>query len=388
MAYGHAVSSRADTSRPYLDAWNRARPLLGEHEDLGAEPATDLRTLDAQLAVLAGLLGDRLQVGTLSPERFAEVSHALQALSGARLAILEHLAHERARRLEAVDTALAELRGCQGQDELLQRVCPAAVASCGFDRVMLSRVDDNVWRPWRSHARDMGSPERTFADWIGGLPAIRLRDLLLECDMVRRGRPVIVLDAQRDSRVYAPLVEASGLTSYVAAPVLAGDRVIGLLHADRVDGEVDELDREVLWVFSVGVAQIHERVVLQARLREQHLEVVRAMRAIEAVLERLSSAEIQLAGPAPSQPEQVTPPGRTLAVERQEALARLLTTREMEVLAIMATGATNERIADQLVIATGTVKTHVKQILRKLRADNRAEAISRYLRLTISVAGQ
>lgn len=388
MAFGYAVSSRPDTSRPHLDAWSRARPLLGEHEDLSTEPATDIRTLDAQLAVLGGLLSDRLQVAGLSPERFAEISDALQALFGSRLAIHEHLVHERARRLEAVDMALTELRGCQAQDELLQRICATVVASCGFDRVMLSRVDDNVWRPWRSHARDMGNHERTFADWIGGLPAIRLRDLLLERDMVRRGRPVIVLDAPGDSRVYAPLIEASGLTSYVAAPVLSGDRVIGLLHADRLDVEVDELDREVLWVFAVGVAQIHERVVLQGRLREQHLEVVRAMRAVEAVLEQLSSAEIQLAGPAPSQPEQASPAGRTLAVERQEALARLLTAREMEVLAIMATGATNERIAHQLVIATGTVKTHVKQILRKLRADNRAEAISRYLRLTISVAGQ
>ncbi|WP_141013653.1 response regulator transcription factor [Nocardioides sambongensis] len=49
----------------------------------------------------------------------------------------------------------------------------------------------------------------------------------------------------------------------------------------------------------------------------------------------------------------------------------------------MATGATNDRIAQALVIATGTVKSHVKQVLRKLRVENRAEAISQYLRLTI-----
>jgi DNA-binding NarL/FixJ family response regulator len=60
-----------------------------------------------------------------------------------------------------------------------------------------------------------------------------------------------------------------------------------------------------------------------------------------------------------------------------------LSPREREVLALMATGATNERIAQRLVIATSTVKSHVKQILRKLRVENRAEAISQYLRLTI-----
>jgi DNA-binding NarL/FixJ family response regulator len=54
------------------------------------------------------------------------------------------------------------------------------------------------------------------------------------------------------------------------------------------------------------------------------------------------------------------------------------------VLTLMATGATNSRIAEQLVITDGTVKSHVKRILRKLRSANRSEAIARYLRLTIT----
>jgi DNA-binding NarL/FixJ family response regulator len=36
-----------------------------------------------------------------------------------------------------------------------------------------------------------------------------------------------------------------------------------------------------------------------------------------------------------------------------------------------------------LVVSEGTVKFHVKNILRKLHASNRAEATSRYLRLTL-----
>ena len=47
----------------------------------------------------------------------------------------------------------------------------------------------------------------------------------------------------------------------------------------------------------------------------------------------------------------------------------------------MAEGATNLAIAERLVISEGTVKSHVKSILRKLRAANRAEAVSRYMRL-------
>jgi DNA-binding NarL/FixJ family response regulator len=56
-----------------------------------------------------------------------------------------------------------------------------------------------------------------------------------------------------------------------------------------------------------------------------------------------------------------------------------LTRRELEVLRLMAAGDTNGRIARRLVISEGTVKSHVKHILRKLGAANRAEAVSRWL---------
>jgi DNA-binding NarL/FixJ family response regulator len=66
-------------------------------------------------------------------------------------------------------------------------------------------------------------------------------------------------------------------------------------------------------------------------------------------------------------------------VAPERRLESLLTRRELEVLALMAAGANNAGIAERLVIAEGTVKSHVKHILRKLRAANRAEAVARYL---------
>ena len=58
-----------------------------------------------------------------------------------------------------------------------------------------------------------------------------------------------------------------------------------------------------------------------------------------------------------------------------------LTRRELDVLQLMATGETNAGIAGRLVISVGTVKSHVKHILRKLGAANRAEAVCLYLRM-------
>jgi DNA-binding NarL/FixJ family response regulator len=59
-----------------------------------------------------------------------------------------------------------------------------------------------------------------------------------------------------------------------------------------------------------------------------------------------------------------------------------LTPREREVLELMAAGATNGDIAARLVLTTGTVKTHVKHILRKLNATSRAHAVSIFLQRT------
>ena len=54
-----------------------------------------------------------------------------------------------------------------------------------------------------------------------------------------------------------------------------------------------------------------------------------------------------------------------------------LSERELEVLRLMARGASNQAIADQLVITVGTVKSHINHILGKLEARNRTEAVAR-----------
>ncbi len=54
-----------------------------------------------------------------------------------------------------------------------------------------------------------------------------------------------------------------------------------------------------------------------------------------------------------------------------------LSERELEVLRLMARGASNQMIAQQLVITVGTVKSHINHILGKLEAHNRTEAVAR-----------
>ena len=65
------------------------------------------------------------------------------------------------------------------------------------------------------------------------------------------------------------------------------------------------------------------------------------------------------------------------ALERSNALLEPLTQRELEVLHLLATGAPNQAIADRLVISLATVKKHVSNLLGKLQAETRTQAIAR-----------
>jgi two-component system, NarL family, response regulator LiaR len=52
-----------------------------------------------------------------------------------------------------------------------------------------------------------------------------------------------------------------------------------------------------------------------------------------------------------------------------------LTSREFEILLLMAQGKANQEIADELFIALKTVKTHVSNILSKLQVQDRTQAV-------------
>ena len=64
-----------------------------------------------------------------------------------------------------------------------------------------------------------------------------------------------------------------------------------------------------------------------------------------------------------------------LTHNKLDVLPVALSGRELEVLRMVATGASNKEIADKLVIAEGTVKNHLTSILGKLEARDRMQAV-------------
>jgi len=78
-------------------------------------------------------------------------------------------------------------------------------------------------------------------------------------------------------------------------------------------------------------------------------------------------------------------PGLARAVASPATVSSLppLTPREREILGLVADGLTNEKVAATLAISPETVQSHVRNVMSKLAADSRTEAVATALRLAI-----
>jgi len=125
----------------------------------------------------------------------------------------------------------------------------------------------------------------------------------------------------------------------------------------------DGRDEEALKTFAPVLAR-HERygtpgaVAWEGSPARPLLRLARANNVHAAFATRV----MQVMGDESEEPTIVTPGGEPL------------TSREVEVLRLIAGGASNAGIADRLGISVHTVKRHVANVLQKLGAASRAEA--------------
>jgi DNA-binding NarL/FixJ family response regulator len=68
---------------------------------------------------------------------------------------------------------------------------------------------------------------------------------------------------------------------------------------------------------------------------------------------------------------------------RRGAAAKPLTEREQKIVRLVAEGASNPEIAQQLFVSRKTVERHVSNVLRKVGARNRAELAARVAQLGV-----
>jgi two-component system response regulator DesR len=171
-----------------------------------------------------------------------------------------------------------------------------------------------------------------------------------------------------------------GEQPWVERCLAAHDGQEALLHARRYAPHVALVD---LFVGEESGAEICERLRLEFPATRVLMisgagrispNAARAAGAAGFVSKDLPAADIARAVHAVGMGQTVFPP-------QDERNDPLLTSRERDVLALVARGATNREIAAELYLSPHTVKEHTSSVYRKLGVRNRAEAVTRAQRL-------
>ena len=245
---------------------------------------------------------------------------------------------------ERVRESLRRLSEAGAPQAVLERVPAELADATGLERVLVSRVDRErivALARWEGGARP-----------VAGLPVIGRERPTVEVALALE-RGALVVDDRNDS----PVALALGWRSFVLAAVVLRDETVALLHAaGPPEGPpLGAPHRELVAMFAAGLTAVLERALLEELLRRNRAQVAGAARFLEG-------------GPAEQRP-----PAQAAATTDP------LTPRELEVLELLAAGAANRAIAQRLAISEGTVKYHVKNILRKLHARSRTGAVARHV---------
>jgi DNA-binding CsgD family transcriptional regulator len=317
----------------------------------------------------------------------ARDASALLALQRAERAVAEESGRRLLAGLRGIQAALAQLHEAGSTGQLFELATDALCRHGDFDRAMLFGVEEGALVARSVYVQDDPAWAASILAIGAGRGRVPLVEPLLERELLRRRAPGLVSDPQNDPRATRALVLATRTRAYVAAPIMPTGRVIGFIHADRYydPRNVDEVDRDVLWAFAEGLGYAAERTLLREHIRRQRVRIERLTGQLGAVAAELGSSALALgpaaadsaAGGGPGTAEDPLPPLHVDQAHRPVGLTR----RELEVLDLLTAGHTNAQIAKLLYVSESTAKAHVKHILRKLGASNRAEAAARFARL-------
>ncbi|GAA5165783.1 hypothetical protein GCM10023321_56240 [Pseudonocardia eucalypti] len=364
-AFERRIRAALDQARAYVDV------------DAAVPPARDRPrdSIDVCLGRTVEQLKQRLTSATgLEAADYVEMTRLAFELLALNNHYQRHLFSRRLRALGMLHELTPTVGESTGIEKLFHRAAMDACDTCNFDRILILRLDETHLAAQAAHFRgheDWASDAREFAR----AHPIALDRGRFESEVLRRRTAGLVLDPRDDPRANHPIVANTRTFSYASAPIISGGVAIGTVHGDmHFSGRrVDVVDRDCLGAFAASLGSLVEKALLAGRLYAQRDRARAMLRASEDLIREFADGDIRIGPPRPASPEPEA--GDPPYVDSP------LSGREREVLALLAGGATNAAIARRLVLAEGTVKSHVKRIFRKLRVSNRAEAAARFARL-------
>jgi LuxR family transcriptional regulator, regulator of acetate metabolism len=201
------------------------------------------------------------------------------------------------------------------------------------------------------------------------------------------GQPQAVNDYAHATRIthdFDPQILGEGITGLAVAPVIVGDRIAGLLYAgyrtelrraddlDMLGDEASRLARELL------IRDLVDERVAALRARD----TLTANGSAQADLSELF-ARLRLVAARTTDPQTATELRDLLNCRPASRQDRQLTARQVDVLALVALGLTNEAIAASLGLSLPTVKGYLRSTMARLDARTRYQAVIEARRLGI-----
>lgn len=190
-----------------------------------------------------------------------------------------------------------------------------------------------------------------------------------------RARPLVVND-YRSNRVIThhfdqPVVSAERLTAIFAFPVQVHGRVEAVLYgAARGEEPIGDVALGKAGGFASSLAAEAGRLVLERRPCVPPMSSAQALAELETIAGRLVDPGLRA---------RLLQAHRSLtaaaAAPRSKQLGITLAPREEQCLALVAVGATNAQIAEELELAVETVKAYLGSAMRKLKVNNRTGAV-------------
>jgi putative two-component system response regulator len=394
-----AVSLRDEETGRHIERMSRYSVVLANAVGFTGLSLEDLRLATAlhdvgKIGVPDGIL---LKPGSLSPDEYAAMQrHAqigYQLLAGSASELLRHAADIALMHHEWWD-GNGYPRGLQG-DEIPEEARIAAITDV-FDALTSNRV----YRPGMSFdeaivlmraLRGRQFEPRlldAFFDSMQEVAAIREAYPDQEDDQ-RRIRILVVDDHEifaqslvrlLGSRPELKVVGIAGSVSEAVVGVLGYEPDVVLMDFELPDGDGPQATEQIK-------ALMPSVKVIMLTARNDELSLVHSIAAgCSGFVKKEDTVDVLLAaivaaheGETVAAPQELAPLLRQLRPTNR-GLGADVTPRELEILRLIASGLVNKQIAQHLGLSLNTVRNHVQNVLYKLQAHSKLEAVATAVR--------